>query len=171
MDAPLAEQDLKALFLRHARQLQSYLLRKTRDPHLAADLAQESFLRLAEQRHKEPIEHVDAYLYRTAHNLTIDHYRQERRRRTETRPNDDLAGFVADQPGPEESAVDADAFARLREIVAELPPRTREIFRLNRLEGLTHAEVARRLEISDSSVQKHLARALAHVMQALEDSR
>ncbi|WP_279525608.1 RNA polymerase sigma factor, partial [Pseudomonas aeruginosa] len=87
MDAPLAEQDLKALFLRHARQLQSYLLRKTRDPHLAADLAQESFLRLAEQRHKEPIEHVDAYLYRTAHNLTIDHYRQERRRRTETRPN------------------------------------------------------------------------------------
>ncbi|WP_323740518.1 RNA polymerase sigma factor, partial [Pseudomonas aeruginosa] len=82
MDAPLAEQDLKALFLRHARQLQSYLLRKTRDPHLAADLAQESFLRLAEQRHKEPIEHVDAYLYRTAHNLTIDHYRQERRRRT-----------------------------------------------------------------------------------------
>ena len=35
-------------------------------------------------------------------------------------------------------------FARLREIVAELPPRTREIFRLNRLEGLTHAEVARR---------------------------
>ncbi|OZN80842.1 RNA polymerase subunit sigma-70, partial [Pseudomonas aeruginosa] len=118
-----------------------------------------------------PIEHVDAYLYRTAHNLTIDHYRQERRRRTETRPNDDLAGFVADQPGPEESAVDADALARLREIVAELPPRTREIFRLNRLEGLTHAEVARRLEISDSSVQKHLARALAHVMQALEDSR
>ncbi len=65
----------------------------------------------------------------------------------------------------------ADALARLREIVAELPPRTREIFRLNRLEGLTHAEVARRLEISDSSVQKHLARALAHVMQALEDSR
>ena len=74
MDAPLAEQDLKALFLRHARQLQSYLLRKTRDPHLAADLAQESFLRLTEQRNKEPIEHVDAYLYRTAHNLTIDHY-------------------------------------------------------------------------------------------------
>ncbi len=43
--------------------------------------------------------------------------------------------------------------------------RTQEIFRLNRIEGLTHAQVARQLEISDSSVQKHLARALAHVME------
>lgn len=58
----------------------------------------------------------------------------------------------------------------LLQAVAELPERTREIFRLNRLEGLTHAEVARQLGISDSSVQKHLSKALAYVMQRLQDS-
>ncbi|KAF1066586.1 MAG: putative RNA polymerase sigma factor FecI [Pseudomonas citronellolis] len=171
MGTPLAELDLKALFLRHARQLQTYLLRRTRDPQLAADLAQESFLRLAEQGHREAPENVDAYLYRTARNLAIDHYRQELRRKTDALPNEQLSDIVADQPGPEESAVDANALDRLRRIVAELPPRTQEIFRLNRLEGLTHAEVAQCLAISESSVQKHLARALAHVMQALEETR
>jgi RNA polymerase sigma-70 factor (ECF subfamily) len=56
----------------------------------------------------------------------------------------------------------------LRDAIAQLPPRTREVLRLNRLEGLTHAEVASKLEISDSSVQKHLAKGLAMIMQRLQ---
>ena len=57
----------------------------------------------------------------------------------------------------------------LKRALAELPERTREIFRLNRIEGMTHAEVARHLDICDSSVQKHLAKALAYVMQRLQE--
>lgn len=57
----------------------------------------------------------------------------------------------------------------LKQALAELPERTQQIFRLNRVEGMTHAQVARHLEISDSSVQKHLAKALAHVMQRLRE--
>lgn len=57
----------------------------------------------------------------------------------------------------------------LKQALAELPVRTQQIFRLNRLEGMTHAEVARQLGISDSSVQKHLAKALAHVMVRLQE--
>ena len=64
----------------------SLLTRKVRDPQLAADLVQESFLRLAEQRGKERIDNSPAYLYRTAHNLMIDHARQQSRRRTESVP-------------------------------------------------------------------------------------
>lgn len=56
----------------------------------------------------------------------------------------------------------------LKQALCELPERTQEIFRLNRIEGMTHAEVARHLEISDSSVQKHLSKALAYVMQRLQ---
>lgn len=165
----MAESDLKRLFLKHAKTLQGLLTRKVRDPQLAADLVQESFLRLAEQQSGERIDNTPAYLYRTAHNLMIDHLRQQQRRKTDLVPHEALEGIVEDSLGLEESTAAEQHMRRLRAAMNELPPRTREIFRLNRLEGLTHAEVARRLDISDSSVQKHLSRALAYVMQCLQE--
>lgn len=60
---------------------------------------------------------------------------------------------------------------RLRQLegaVAELPERTRRIFVLNRLHGETYQEIADRLGVSVSTVQKHLMRALAHAMFRLD---
>ncbi|KDO01919.2 RNA polymerase sigma factor [Pseudomonas donghuensis] len=165
----MAESDLKRLFLKHARTLQGVLTRKVRDPQLAADLVQESFLRLAEQQGHERIDNTPAYLYRTAHNLMIDHVRQQQRRKTDSVPHEALETIVEDRPGLDEHAATEQHMRRLRRALADLPPRTQDVFRLNRLEGMTHAEVARAMDISDSSVQKHLAKALAYVMQCLQE--
>lgn len=161
----MSDLDLKGLFQKHAKTLHSFLLRKSRDPQLAADLTQESFLRLAEQSGGERIDNSPAYLYRTASNLLIDHQRQQIRRRTDLLGNDLLHEIEAEGSSLDDITAARQRIERLQEAVAELPARTQEIFRLNRIEGLTHAQVARQLEISDSSVQKHLARALAHVME------
>jgi RNA polymerase sigma-70 factor (ECF subfamily) len=166
----VAQSDLKRLFLKHAKTLQGLLSRKVRDPQLAADLVQESFLRLAEQQRLEQIDNASAYLYRTAHNLMVDHVRQQQRRKTDLVPHEALEGIVEERPGLDEQAERAQHLQRLQAILAELPERTQQVFRLNRLEGMTHAEVARHLEISDSSVQKHLAKALAYVMQCLQEA-
>lgn len=166
----MSDLDIKGLFQKHAKALQNFLLRKSRDPQLAADLTQESFLRLAEQRGRERIDNSPAYLYRTAHNLLIDHQRQQMRRKTDPVAEDVLAE-VESGASPLEDVVGArQGVERLQRAIDELPPRTRDIFRLNRIEGLTHAQVARELGISDSSVQKHLARALAHVMERLVEA-
>ncbi|MFJ4141944.1 RNA polymerase sigma factor [Pseudomonas sp. NPDC089734] len=167
----MPDSDIKGLFQKHAKALQNLLLRKSRDPQLAADLVQESFLRLAELQDKERIDNSSAYLYRTAHNLLIDHVRQQMRRKTDNVPHEALEDVIDEQPGLDEEAATEQHKRRLRDAIAELPERTQEVFRLNRLEGLTHAEVARRLDISDSSVQKHLAKALAHVMQRLQEAQ
>lgn len=164
----LSDVDLKGLFLKHAAALRGYLARKVRDPQLAADLVQESFLRLAEHRRGERIDNSQGYLYRTANNLLIDHVRQEARRKTQTVPHEVLADIEDESAGLEAQAMAQQQRKALKQAITELPPRTQEIFRLNRIEGLTHAEVARHLNISDSSVQKHLARALAYVMQRLQ---
>lgn len=166
----LSDTDLKGLFLKHASALRGYLARKVRDPQLAADLVQESFLRLAEQTRKERIDNTAGYLYRTARNLLVDHIRQETRRKTDTVSHDALDEIEDESAGLEARAMAEQQRISLLQAVAELPERTREIFRLNRLEGLTHAEVARQLGICDSSVQKHLSKALAYVMQRLQDS-
>ncbi|QXI29309.1 RNA polymerase sigma factor [Pseudomonas vanderleydeniana] len=164
----MSDADLKGLFLKHASTLRSYLSRRVRDPQLAADLVQESFLRLAEQTRKERIDNSPGYLYRTARNLLVDHVRQEHRRKTDSVPHEALADIEDELAGLEAQAMAEQQRAALREALAELPERTREIFRLNRIEGMTHAEVARHLQISDSSVQKHLSKALAYVMQRLQ---
>ena len=161
--------DIKALFLAHRRELQAYLTEKLRDADTAADLTQETFLRYAEHRQGggAAVIHDRSFLYRTARNLAIDHVRKQARQRTDATADEDLARLPGEGPSPE-SATDARRrLDRLRAAVEELPQRTRQVFVLARIEGLTHREVADRLEISESSVQKHLAKALQHVMQRL----
>ncbi|MBY8947731.1 MULTISPECIES: RNA polymerase sigma factor [unclassified Pseudomonas] len=165
----MSDVDLKGLFLKHADTLRGYLARKVRDPQLAADLVQESFLRLAEKPAGERIDNSQGYLYRTASNLLIDHIRQEARRKTDSVPHEALAEIEDEVAGLEAQAMAQQQRQALKQALAELPERTQQIFHLNRIEGMTHAQVARHLDISDSSVQKHLAKALAYVMQRLQD--
>jgi RNA polymerase sigma factor (sigma-70 family) len=164
----LTGKDLKGLFLAHRRELQAYLTEHLRDREMAADLTQETFLRFAEQGANTVVTHDRSYLYRTARNLAIDHVRQVNRHRTDATAHDDLADIPVDLPNPEEVAGARERLDHLRELIRELPERTRQIFVLHRIEDLTYGEVAERLEISESSVQKHLAKALQHVVERLK---
>lgn len=101
----MSDVDLKGLFLKHADTLRGYLARKVRDPQLAADLVQESFLRLAEKPAGERIDNSQGYLYRTASNLLIDHIRQEARRKTDSVPHEALAEIEDDVAGLEAQAM------------------------------------------------------------------
>jgi RNA polymerase sigma-70 factor (ECF subfamily) len=157
--------DLKRLFLAHRREVQAYLTRRLRDREVAADLTQETFLRFAEQGGQTAIVDGRSYLYRTARNLAIDHVRRAGRHKTDAVAHDDLAGIPEDRPGPERIIEGRQRLDRLRSIVEELPARTRQVFVLHRIQELTYGEVAERLGISESSVQKHLAMALQHVLQ------
>ena len=161
--------DLKDLFLAHRRELQAYLTDRLRDSEAAADLTQETFLRYVEQRQNAGTTVVQdrPYLYRTARNLAIDHTRRQARQRTDSVGNEELLRLPQDDPSPETAADARRKLARLDAAVKELPERTRQIFVLGRLEGLSHRDIADRLRISESSVQKHLAKALHHVMQQL----
>ena len=166
----MASQDIKRLFLAHRRELQAYLTRLLRSPDRAADLTQETFLRFAEYSGANPsavITHERSYLYRTAHNLAVDHIRRESRERTDAVPDDELVEVVDETPSPERAVGGRSDLELVRSAVQELPERTRRIFVLARIEGLTYHDVAERLRISESSVQKHLAKATKHVMQRL----
>ncbi len=158
--------NLKAAFSAHGPELRHYLRRRVGDPHLASDLVQDTFLRAVE--HPEVrIQDLRAYLYAIARNLLLNHLKQEARRRTDCVPHEWLGHIAADIPTPEDAADSRIQLERLQLMVAELPVRTQQIFVLNRVDGLTHAGVARTLRISESSVQKHLAVAIQHITHRL----
>lgn len=163
--------DIKRLFLAHGRELQRYLTRRLRDAETAADLTQETFLRLAEAggaaEGGAAVLHQRSYLYRMAHNLAVDHLRRQGRERTDPTEGEVLDAVMDEAPCPERSAMGRGELRHVREALLELPERTRQVFALVRVEGLTYRETAQRLGISDSSVQKHLAKAVKHVMQRL----
>ena len=166
----LARNDIKGLFLAHRHEVHAYLTRKLRDAETAADLTQETFLRYAEHtcgRLATVVTHQRSYLYRTAHNLAVDHMRREIRERTDALSDGEFGGIADDAPSPERTLGGRHDLAIVRSAILELPERTRQIFALARIEGLTYREVADRLQISDSSVQKHLAKATEHVMRRL----
>lgn len=164
----MQQDQLTRLFVEHRQALQAYLSRMLRQPELVADLIQETFLRFAERDTSSTIQNERSYLYRVAHNLAIDHLRQQQRQRTDSMPIEELHEIVDTSGSLEKQAEARSHLEYLHKILQELPPRTRQVFALNRIEGLTHKQVAEHLSISDSSVQKHLSSALQHVMSRMK---
>lgn len=154
--------ELESAYLTHASELTRFARRRSPDRNAATDLVHDAFVRMAEQTETQ-VADVRAYLFRVMRHLVLDQRKQDLRRRTVACPHEAMAHIADDRPSPETAAGARIQLDRLREAIAALPFKTQQIFVLNRIDGLTYAEVARRLEISESSVQKHLASALQHV--------
>ncbi len=158
--------DLSLVFTTHGTQLRRYLQRRTGDSHTANDLVQDTFVNLLE-RPDNPVQDFRAYLFAIGRNLLLNHLKQEARRKTDPVAPETLAIIAADQPSPED-VVDARLqLERLQLVVQEMPQRTQDIFVLSRVSGLRQSEVAQRLGVSESTVQKHLAMAIAHLTRRL----
>lgn len=166
--SPLGLSDLRGLFTEMREELQRLLRRRTGDRELAADLTHDVFIKLSAIKAVIPDQsHGRAYLFRMAGNLAIDHGR------TETRRADILTGsqvlFEDAQPDPERIAVGRDQLRRIELALAELPERCREVVHLSQVQGLTHREIADRLGVSVSLIEKYRLRALRHCRTRLAD--
>ena len=158
---------IQNLYSQYGEELKCYISKRLNSKDAATDLTHETFVRLLSRPPAIQVENPRAYLYRIAHNLVLDHLRQENRRKTEAVSNDKLVTIPDGQPSPEQSVGARNDMAMVRAASLEMPERTRHVFVLARIEGLTYREVSERLQISESSVQKHLAKATKHVIQRL----
>ena len=162
------------LFQELRGELQRFLAARTGDRSEAEDLIQELWLKL-QNSDPGPIANGRAYLYRTAQNLVLDRVRERRRR--ERRDSDwaamqriEVAGEAAD-PRPDAVAqlIEQQETDALVAAIAALPEGAGRAFRMHKIDGLSHGEVASRLGISRSGVEKHIAVAMAHLRRALRD--
>ena len=134
----------------------------------AEDAAQEVFARLSRREGVAAIERLDAYLFETAANVATDFHRRGTVRRAAHHEAYDDAIHAIEDFSPERVYSGREELAVLLSGLRELPERTRNIFLLARLENMKQAEIARRMGVSLSGVEKHLARAVAHLSERLE---
>jgi RNA polymerase sigma-70 factor (ECF subfamily) len=153
--------DLISVYLRQWQALLMILRRRTGSQELSEEALQETWLRLTRFEGSAPIEDKQAFILRVAGNIAIDLVRKERRHSSRCLSDEMLMTAIADEyPSPEAFAIDRDELRRLA--LAELPAKPRAALLMNRCDGLSHREIAGKLQVSESMVAKHLARALRH---------
>jgi RNA polymerase sigma-70 factor (ECF subfamily) len=125
----------------------------------AADLAQDTFVRLLKQCPAE-LQEPRAFLATVARSVLIDHCRRMSLERAYLQTLMLMPEPVS--PSPEERAVVLQALEQIDRMLDGLGARARSAFLLAQLDGLTYKEVAQRLGVSLSSVEKYMAAALTH---------
>lgn len=130
------------------------------------DVLQDLYLKVAGIDAATEVRDARAYLYRLASNLMMDRWRSGRRaaaRDGAWRMVSHVTGGTedaADEPSAEAVVAGRERLAALMKALEALPAKTGTIFRMHKFDGLSYAEVAARLEISRSSVEKHMMDAL-----------
>jgi RNA polymerase sigma factor (sigma-70 family) len=145
------------------RELLNFLSQQTGNRENAKDLAQESYARvLALQQGGQVVHDLRALLFKTARNLMVDQHRRAQHRDHEAL--EEIPEYrhppAAPHAQPEQQLQARQTVSALIATIEDLPPRCREAFVMSVFDGLTHAEIARRMDVSKSAVEKHLERAL-----------
>jgi RNA polymerase sigma-70 factor (ECF subfamily) len=160
-----------ALFQRWSGPLLRYLERMVRDLATAEDLVQEVFLRVHRARDRYGAEaRFSTWLYRIATNLALNELRRPRRRAPHRSTEDEAAPPLAGTDPPADDVVDARRMAGMawREL-GELPEKQRAALCLTAVEGLSYAEVAEALEVTEKAVKSLVHRARSALAQRLRE--
>lgn len=144
-------------------ELLTYMRRRVRDADTAADLTQDTLLRLLAYRDAPDIQNLALLMYRIAHNTVLEHWRTRHRRHARQHvPLEAVEPLAVGGASVEQAVAARRALQQLhRHTLPALPPKCRQAFMLNRFDGLSYPEVAAVMGISVKMVEKHISRALA----------
>ncbi len=164
------QQQVRMLYCEHHGWLFAWLRRKLGCGHHAADVTQDTFLRILGSRDallglREP----RAYLVTTARRLMIDRARRERIEQAYLQELAQSPAYAAHAPSAEEVLQTVQALLQIEAALAGLSGKARQAFLLCYLEGHTHAAAAQQIGVSTKMVQKYLIQALAHCHATLEE--
>ncbi|MGJ7490483.1 sigma-70 family RNA polymerase sigma factor [Variovorax sp. ZT4R33] len=157
--------ELHALYSHHHGWLYTWLRKKLRNGCDAADLAQDTFVRvLVGQKFSALQSEPRALLTHIAKGLVIDHWR---RQDVERAYLDSLAAMPANVvPSPETCLLILEALQRIEVMLRELPEKTRDIFLQAQFDGMGYADIAKLHNTSLITVKRHMRKAFAACLAA-----
>jgi RNA polymerase sigma factor (sigma-70 family) len=165
------DKDLEAWFQReilpHEASLMRYLAREWRQGHDLQDVRHDIYVRVLETAMRQRPTHPRGLLFSIARNLLIDRIRRERVVSIELMEDVDALNVLVNEITPEREVSGSRRLQWLSEAFDRLPQRCREVVWMRRIEDLPQKEIARRLGIAESTVEKHLIRGIATLANEL----
>jgi RNA polymerase sigma factor (sigma-70 family) len=153
----------------HFRRLQKLLVRRGRTREEAEDLIQEAFLRMQEYCGKGgEVQKPENFLVRTVLRLAMNARRDAHRDLYVDQNVEELTLLIDTNPMPDEVLAADECLERMRGVLDGVSQRTRDVFFMHRLDGLTYAQIARQMRLSISAIEKHIAMALAALAEVSE---
>lgn len=156
---------LENFYRDHRSWLENWLRCRLGNAWDAADLSQDTFVRVLASQHIEPLSTLReprAYLLTVGKRLLINHYQ---RRSVEQAYLQALASLPESViPSPEQRWVLLETLQALNELLDALPVAVRRAFLWSQLEGLSYAQIAERLCVSERTVKRYMAQAYTHCL-------
>jgi RNA polymerase sigma-70 factor (ECF subfamily) len=151
------------------RTIERYVRRFLGNSEDAADVSQEAFLRVyaAELGGQTPVS--EALLYTVARNLALSELRKRTTRATDALGDMDVLGVIAPGLSPEAQLQERQMIAAVERAMEHMAPKCLEVFRLRKIENLSHMEISKRLNISTKTVERHITRALQLCHEAMAE--
>lgn len=147
-----------ALYVDHHGWLKGWLRKKLGCSDVAADLAQDTFLRLLGRYDGFSLREPRAYLTSIANGLLIDHWRRQEVERAWLDCLRAQPEVLA--PSPEDRALAIESLCRIDAMLARLPEKVRRAFLMAQLQGMVYREIAEELGVSERMVKKYMAQAM-----------
>lgn len=156
-----------ALFYAFEPRLYAYAMKLTCDAEDTKEVVQEVFLKVWERRQRiDPQYSFDSFLFTMAKNLV---YNKARHRAYRFAYKEYVALYGSQAENATENTVEFNQLANLIQAVCrQLPPVRREVFTLSRIEGLSHNEIAEKLNTSTSNVKNHIHKALRFLKEQIQ---
>lgn len=154
-----ASQDVGKLYVEHSSWLTGWIRHRLGSHDLAADIAQDTFVRLLKKpKNFSTISEARAFLSTVAKGLFIDHWR---RKQVEQAWLESMAHREEEfEPSAEHSAAMIELLCELDAMIAKLPKKVANTLILSQLHGLTYREIAERLSVSERMVKRYMAQAM-----------
>lgn len=145
-----------------------YLRRSWRDRWEIPDLRQDVYVRIYEAALREKPENPKGFLFQVARNLMIDRLRRKNVVSFDSFADLDGMGSDGDQPDAEQAVAAQQEALLLRAAIGALPPRCREVVTLRKIEGHSQRDVARRMGITEDTVERQVANGIRHLRKLLD---
>ncbi len=164
-----SERAFELLYQRHAKPILWKLRRMVKDPDEADELLQNLFVKIWEKREQIVINQTfDAYLYRVAQRMAVDYFRSlARQSKLYEQAQSEMTEVI---DNTQELLEAKETQQLLNNAISLLPEQRRRAFTLCKIEGKSHQEAARIMEISPNTVHNHLVKAVGFVKDYMEKS-